>query len=204
MHLMNSSIQLTKEMSLITSLPGRSPATVGRRWACRAVVPRRRDEGGSLLTVPHWGRAWLFFSLVFCCVAFSVQAVTPAPDGAYAGANTAEGQNALQSLTSGIHNTALGYQTLFSNTTGHDNAASGFQALFSNTTGNLNTATGSQALFKNSTGNDNTATGFRALYSNRTGLNNMANGFEALAFNTDGHDNMANGFKALDNNTTGG
>ena len=35
--------------------------------------------------------------------------VSPAPDGAYPGANTAEGQSALQSLTSGIHDTALGY-----------------------------------------------------------------------------------------------
>ena len=129
--------------------------------------------------------------------------VTPAPDGAYPGANTAEGQNALQSLTSGIHNTALGYQTLFNNTTGHDNMASGFQALFSNTTGIYDTANGTQALYRNTTGNDNTATGFRALYSNTGGFYNMANGYEALAFNTVGNQNTANGFQALYSNTTG-
>jgi hypothetical protein len=129
--------------------------------------------------------------------------VSPAPDGAYPGATTAEGQNALQSLTTGIHNTAVGYQTLFSNTTGHDNVATGFLALFKNTTGSDNTANGSQALYKNTTGNNNTADGFRALYSNTAGFENTANGYEALAFNTTGFDNTANGSKALYNNTTG-
>ena len=36
------------------------------------------------------------------------QAVTPAPDGGYPNFNTAEGQNALQDLTTGAANTALG------------------------------------------------------------------------------------------------
>lgn len=36
------------------------------------------------------------------------QAVSPAPDGGYPGGNTAEGQNALFSLTSGTYNTAVG------------------------------------------------------------------------------------------------
>ena len=112
------------------------------------------SEGGSLITV-------LLLALYCVALCSTLQAITPAPDGGYAGANTAEGQNALQSLTSGIHNTALGFQTLFSNTTGHDNVASGFQALFNNTTGNFNTANSPQALFSNTTGQDNTATGFR-------------------------------------------
>jgi hypothetical protein len=149
----------------------------------------------SLLTV-------LLLALCYFALSPAVQAVTPPPDGAYAGANTAEGQSALQSLTSGIHNTALGYQTLFSNTTGHDNMATGSQALYSNTTGIYNTGNGPQALYKNTTGNYNTAAGFRALYTNNTGSDNTANGYEALAFNTNS-DNMAAGFKALYNNTTG-
>ena len=212
---MNSPIQLTKRVSLITSLPRRSPATVGRRWACRAVVPRRRDEGGSLITV-------LLLALVCFGLARAPRAfgVSPAPDGAYPGANTAEGQNALQSLTSGIHNTALGYQTLFSNTTGHDNMASGYlalfknttgsdntangvQALYSNTIGGLNTANGLQALYSNTTGRDNTAVGLQALYSNTTGSQNTANGWRALYSNTTGYDNTANGSQALYKNTTG-
>jgi len=36
------------------------------------------------------------------------KAVSPAPDGGYPGGNTAEGQNALFSLTSGTYNTAVG------------------------------------------------------------------------------------------------
>src|SRR6267378_6704390 len=41
--------------------------------------------------------------------------VTPAPDGGYAGENTAEGSNALFSLSSGIDNPAIGFDALFSN-----------------------------------------------------------------------------------------
>ena len=61
-------------------------------------------------------------------------AVVPAPDGGYPGNNTAEGANALFSLTSGIDNTALGFEALVSNTTGDFNTAEGFGALFNNTT----------------------------------------------------------------------
>jgi trimeric autotransporter adhesin len=128
--------------------------------------------------------------------------VSPAPDGAYSGANTAEGQNALFSLTSGIHNTALGYQTLFSDNTGHDNMASGFLALFKNTTGSNNTANGAQALYSNTTGGLNTAGGFQALYKNTTGRDNTADGYGAL-YNNNADANTAVGFQALFSNTVG-
>jgi hypothetical protein len=169
-------------------------------------LPRRNfSEGGSPVT--YHSSLLIILPIALCCFALwpapNAFGVSPAPDGGYPGANTAEGQNALQNLTSGIHNTALGYQTLFNNTTGHDNMASGCQALFSNTTGSLSTAYGPQALYHNTTGNYSTATGFRALYSNTAGIDNTANGYETLAFNTTGHDNMANGFKALYNNTSG-
>jgi hypothetical protein len=151
--------------------------------------------------------AFILIAVALACFALepapNAFGVSPPPDGGYAGGNTAEGQNALQSLTSGIHNTALGYQTLFSNTIGHDNMAAGFQALFSDTTGIYNTANGSQTLYKNTTGNNNTADGFRALYSNTAGFDNTANGYEAIAFNTTGFENTANGSRALYNNTTG-
>ncbi len=62
------------------------------------------------------------------------QALTPPPDGGYPGQNTAEGDRALFSLTTGINNTASGFQALFSNTEGEENTATGSQALFSNTT----------------------------------------------------------------------
>ena len=44
--------------------------------------------------------------------------VIPPPDGAYPGGNTAEGQNALLSLTTGTYNTAVGWFSLRSNTLG--------------------------------------------------------------------------------------
>ena len=60
-------------------------------------------------------------------------------------------------------NTALGDRALFSNTTGNANTATGFFALQNNTTGGRNTATGAVALGNNTTGTANTATGFEAL-----------------------------------------
>src|SRR5919106_2437601 len=114
--------------------------------------------------------------LVFICLALlpTAQAVVPAPDGGYPGANTAEGTNALFSLTTGIDNTAVGFQALFHNTTGSNNTAEGFRALFRNTTGAQNTATGVNALITNTTGNFNTATGVNTLFRNTRGIRNTA------------------------------
>ena len=133
----------------------------------------------------------------------NMRAVTPAPDGGYAGNNTAEGTSALFSLTSGLDNTALGYQSLFHQTSGTYNTATGFRALFSNTTGTQNTATGLNALISNTIGGFNTANGVNALYRNATGMNNTANGVQALYSNTNGAQNTANGSSALFANTTG-
>src|SRR5262245_35637646 len=84
-------------------------------------------------------RLLIFVSLVFLCVYLpKAGAVTPAPDGGYPGFNTAEGDSALQSLTSGTSNTALGFEALFTNTTGSNNTATGIGALGSNRTGNDN------------------------------------------------------------------
>ena len=52
-----------------------------------------------------------------------IQAVNPAPDGGYPGGNTAEGQNALFSLTTGGYNTAIGVDARLSNTAGESNTA---------------------------------------------------------------------------------
>src|SRR2546430_15802813 len=105
----------------------------------------------------------LLMPLVFLLVCFALcqvaLAVSPAPDGGYAGNNTAEGTSALFSLTSGADNTAIGVQALFSNTSGTYNSGEGFRALFSNTTRALNTATGPQALNSNTSGAPDTATG---------------------------------------------
>jgi hypothetical protein len=54
------------------------------------------------------------------CFAFlpDTQAVVPPPDGGYPGGNTAAGQDALLSLTTGQYNTAVGLFSLRSDATG--------------------------------------------------------------------------------------
>src|SRR5262249_26255630 len=74
------------------------------------------------------------------------QAVVPPPDGGYPNFTTAEGQNALHSLTTGAANTALGAYSLFSTTTASFNTSVGALALVLNT-GESNTAVGGAALF---------------------------------------------------------
>ena len=138
------------------------------------------------------------FTLLLVSFGFlsAAQAVVPAPDGGYPGANTAEGQNALLSRTTGTNNTAVGWSSLRSVTTGGYNTSVGAGALSSNiATGN--TATGSGALFKNTTGNNNSATGFTALYNNTTGSWNTANGYGALSSNINTIYNTAAGTFAL-------
>jgi hypothetical protein len=145
----------------------------------------------------------------------SAHAVSPAPDGGYSGANTAEGQNALFSLTTGGYNTAVGWLSLRSDTTGSfntaigagalalnsadDNTATGVGALLNNTIGAFNTANGVLALFHNTEGEFNTGIGSFVLFNNMTGAQNMAMGDSALLANTSGSQNIAIGVSALRN-----
>ena len=162
-----------------------------------------------------------FATILLVCVVFlpSAQAVNPPPDGGYPGFNTAEGQNALLSLTTGVGNTAVGWFSLGSNTDGgfntalgagalfantsQENTAVGAGALLSNTNGPHNTAVGALALFSNTEGNVNTAIGHNALASNTTGISNTANGAAALRQNIDGDFNSAFGVETLYSNTEG-
>ena len=150
-------------------------------------------------------RAFLLIPFVFVCFGLSpvVRAVVPAPDGGYPGGNTAEGDNALFSLTTGDFNTAEGLNALDHNTTGSQNTATGVNTLISNTTGFQNTAIGVNALISNTTGFQNAATGVQALFGNTTGFHNTAAGFQALLSNTTGNHNTADGDNALVHDTTG-
>ena len=157
------------------------------------------------------------FVLAWFALSPTTQAVVPPPDGGYPGFNTAEGQNALFSLTTGSANTAVGWYSLFSNTEGNFNTATGAGALIFNTarentafgaaallfnnTGVANTAVGAAALLNNTEGGFNTSIGEFALSHNTTGSNNTANGFQALFSNTTGDRNTATGWQALVNNT---
>ena len=111
--------------------------------------------------------------------------------------NTASGQDALYSDTSGSYTTATGFSSLFSNKTGDNNTAAGYQSLYYNASGSNNTASGYEALFTNSTGADNTALGSAALRSGTTGTNNIAVGFEAGYYLTTGTNNIEIGNKGL-------
>jgi hypothetical protein len=169
--------------------------------------------------------------LFLAAVGPNVHAVIPAPDGGYSGGNTADGTNALLSLTTGTYNTAVGIYSLLSDangkfntgvgagtllanvgdpTTGHgvSNTATGAGALLSNTTGGYNTANGAFVLFNNTTGDHNVAVGGGglpgpALFSNTIGRFNTAVGEGALFSNTEGNDNTAIGAGALADNTGG-
>src|SRR5690348_14718388 len=105
--------------------------------------PRERSEPRA--QVMWIIRGLLLIALTLGCLALlpSARAVDPPPDGGYANQNTAEGEDALLSLSTGTDNTALGFDALFSNTEGSDNTATGSGALQSNTTGTENTANGS-------------------------------------------------------------
>ncbi|MEP6586798.1 MAG: tail fiber domain-containing protein [Candidatus Udaeobacter sp.] len=144
-------------------------------------------------------------SIVIVCLGLlsRAHAVVPAPDGGYPGGNTAEGQNALLTLTTGGYNTAVGFLSLRSTSTGQLNTAIGAGALLSNTIGSFNTASGAFALLLNTTGSDNTAVGESALFNNTTGIHNTASGLQALLSNTTGNDNTANGVNTLASNTVG-
>jgi uncharacterized coiled-coil protein SlyX len=139
-------------------------------------------------------RAIPLFLVALTCLALSPssRAVSPPPDGGYPNGNTAEGDDALFSLTTGIRDTAVVARALFSDTTGRDNTACGHRALEANQTGNENTAIASAALAFNVTGNFNTATGISALSRNTTGNENTANGDFALA-NSTGSENIGLG-----------
>jgi hypothetical protein len=160
----------------------------------------------------------ILLALVFFGLLPTIQAVDPPPDGGYPGANTAEGTDALFSLTSGIANTAVGLNALHDNTTGGFNVAIGSSALANNTTGSFNMAVGTDALrdnnanfnlaigfrvlFMNTTGNHLTGIGAAALRNNTTAGFNTAIGADALRKNTTGEDNTAIGAAALTLNTT--
>ena len=188
--------------------------------------PERKMKTKNMTTLPIGNsispecfRGYLLIALAWFALSPTVQAVSPPPDGGYAGANTAEGTNALLSLTSGINNTAVGFGALLKDTTGSHNVGVGSNALGLNTSGSFNMAIGTQALYNNTasanlaigfrvlyfntTGNNLTGVGAGALYKNTTGSFNTAVGAAALNSNTTGIDNTANGGQALFNNTTG-
>ena len=156
----------------------------------------------------------LVMSLILLCFGLlpRAEAVVPPPDGGYPNFTTAEGQNALFSLTTGAANTGVGWFSLKSVTTGSFNTGVGAGTLVLNA-GNENTAIGTATLLLN-TASGNTAVGSRALLNNTTGGTlgniqrvdvgpNVAIGQQALESNTLASSNTAVGYQALQSFTTG-
>src|SRR6266508_1586192 len=86
-------------------------------------------------------------------VGSKMYAVSPPPDGGYAGGNTAEGYLSLGSLTSGAYNTAVGIYSVLSLIDGNFCTGVGAGTLLANTADN-NTATGAGALLSNTIGEE--------------------------------------------------
>jgi hypothetical protein len=124
------------------------------------------------------------FLLACSLILQRAQAFVPAPDGCYSGFTTAEGCDALHSLTTGAGNTGVGWRSLFLNTTGSFNTGIGAGTLVLNAA-DSNTAVGVAAMLLNTIGSENTAVGVRALLNNDSSgagsaIRNSAFGVDAL------------------------
>ena len=73
----------------------------------------------------HATAVFLATLLLACFTDFQAFGVMPPPDGGEPNKNTAEGQDALFSLTNGTANTANGFSALKANTRGDRNTANG-------------------------------------------------------------------------------
>ncbi len=145
--------------------------------------------------------------LTLVCIGLSPEArallPAPTPDGGYPGPNTAEGQDALFSLTNGGFNTAIGAHALYGDTTGSSNTAVGAFVLHVNSSANGNVAIGQGALGSN-TGSGNVAVGSSALVNNQNaGNSSQAFGLGALFHQTTGLYNNGFGAGTLYSNVSG-
>src|SRR5881227_2046281 len=124
-----------------------------------------------------------------------VQSATDTPDpGSLPTSNTADGQGALGSLTTGLYNSAFGFLSVLSLSDANFDTGVGAGALLVDN-GGSNTAVGAGALFSNSTGSGNNAVGTFTLFNNVGGSNNTAVGALALE-NSTGDYNTALGANA--------
>jgi hypothetical protein len=133
----------------------------------------------------------------------SISGLTVGKGGGASVLNTAVGNVALASNSSGTQNSAFGNGASNSNTSGGNNTAIGYYAQVFNTTGSNNTSVGNQALYANTTASNNTAVGYQAGYNITTGTNNTCIGYNAgangVAF--DGTYSVYVGFQATPSGT---
>lgn len=145
---------------------------------------------------------WVMTLLSLACLAVLPMAQATCEEDCLANDNTALGDDALLSLTTGIDNTAVGFHALFSNINGDNCTAIGWLALQRNSDGLANTAIGADVMRNNTTGDANAAVGMFSLINNSTGSRNTTVGVESLKRNN-GSDNIALGYEAGMNVGTG-
>ena len=146
-------------------------------------------------------RGWVLILLTFVC--FGLLPGTKASDveSALPNGNTADGDGALLSLTTGFYNSAFGFLSVLSITDASFDTGIGAGALLLDTEG-TNTAVGAGTLLNNTTGFGNNAFGTFALFNNIGGFFNNAHGRNCL-LNSDGDQNNAFGDEAMIDTTTG-
>ena len=177
----SSNIDSTGQLSLTTGVTGILPVANGGTGSSSGPA-----AGGSTTQVQYNSSGAFAGS---ANMTFSGTALTLANDASISGltvgkglgsiaSNTAIGNTALGTNTSGAHNVAVGYNASPQSNTGSYNVAVGENTLFSNITGSYNTALGIYALQSN-TASNNTAVGYQAGYSNTTGTSFTAMGYKA-------------------------
>jgi len=176
----------------------------------KTLVSCGRDPARSL----PFRRGFLLIPLILVCFALSPQTqAVPQPDtpdpGAKPVSDTADGQNALLSIGTGIHNSGFGFDTLLSNTDANFSTAVGSAALLvSNAPENVGVGCGALLL---NVAPKNTAVGTFALFNNSgdpdeslgLGVFNNSVGANSSFLNTTGSSNNVVGESAMFNNTTG-
>ena len=155
-------------------------------------------------------RSWVFILLTFVCFGLLPGAKASDVESALPNGNTADGDGALLSLTTGFYNSAFGFLAVLSNSTGNFNTGIGAGALLLNNgdptagEGTGNTAVGAGAAMNNTIGGENSAAGVFALFTNTDGNGHCAFGANALFSQDGGLGNTAVGAHALESNASSG
>jgi hypothetical protein len=134
----------------------------------------------------------------------TINGVTVGKGGGAVSTNTAVGVSALAvNQAGGTNNTAIGNSALDSNTTGDANTAVGDNALQANTTASNNTAVGYQALYSNTTAVFSTAVGYQAGYAATASYNTMFGAGAGSGASFTGNENTLVGYYAGNALTSG-
>ena len=171
-----------------TKFAGAFNGTLGATTPTTAVVTSLTDSGLTTGRVTYATTAGLLTDSAN--LTFNGTTLTTANDASISGltvgkglgnqsSNTAIGNGALGSNTSGNTSSAFGFYSLISNTTGSGNSSYGYTAMQNNTTGSNNVAYGHSALFSNTTASGNSAIGYQAGYTNTTGNYITTIGYQA-------------------------